>query len=58
MIKNKNFKIVNIVSTNRDFNYENYKNFLIINKQKLKISDVNKKEYLNIHDDIFLNNIT
>ena len=58
MIKNKNFNIVNIVSTNRDFNYENYKNFLIINKQKLKISDVNKKEYLNIHDDIFLNNIT
>ena len=53
MIKNKNFNIVNIVSTNRDFNYENYKNFLIINKQKLKISDVNMKEYLNIHDDIF-----
>ena len=29
MIKNKNFNIVNIVSTNGDFNYENYKNFLI-----------------------------
>ena len=29
MIKNKNFNIVNIVSTNGDFNYENYKIFLI-----------------------------
>ena len=29
MIKNKNFNIVNMISTNGDFNYENYKNFLI-----------------------------